>query len=80
MTKLASSSIPTGTGAPQYQITIFTNRIKHLTSHLKEHKKDNSSKRGLIKLVSKRHKMLRYLKRTNLALYQNTCKELGIRK
>ena len=80
MTKTKNQNIPGGTGSSEYQITVFTKRIQHLTNHLKEHKKDNSSKRGLIKLVGKRHKLLRYLKQTNSALYIAVCQKLGLRK
>ena len=72
--------IPQGPGASQNQIATFTHRINHLTNHLKQHKKDHSSKRGLMNLVSKRGRISRYLKETNPALYEQTRKELGLRK
>lgn len=65
-------------GAPQHQITIFTYRIRHLTEHLKKNKKDHSAKRGLIGLVGKRKKMLKYLQRKDTNLYKATCKKLTL--
>lgn len=71
---------PQGPGAPQNQVATFTHRIKHITEHLKQHKKDHSSKRGLMNLVSKRHKMMRYLENTYPELYEQTRKNLGLRR
>ncbi|MAV64771.1 MAG: 30S ribosomal protein S15 [Pelagibacteraceae bacterium TMED124] len=67
-------------GDSKSQITIFTNRIKYLTDHLKRNKKDHSARRGLVDLVSKRKKMLTYLKRNDVSGYDLLIKELGIRK
>ena len=67
-------------GDPKNQITIFTDRIKYLTDHLKENKKDHSARKGLVDLVSKRKKMLDYLKRRDVETYELLIKELGIRK
>ncbi len=74
------AAIPQGVGAPQNQIAAFTQQIRHITTHLKAHKKDHSSKRGLIHLVSKRSRLMRYLQRTQPALYLQTREKLGLRK
>ncbi len=66
-------------GAPEVQIAILTHRIRELTDHVKIHKKDNHTRRGLVKLVSKRKKMLKYLIRQNSASYVKLIKELSIR-
>lgn len=76
----AQAKTPQGPGAPQNQIATLTQRIKHLTEHLKQHRKDHSSKRGLMNLVSKRSKIILYLKRTHPVVYLQTRKELGFRK
>ncbi|MCQ2604352.1 MAG: 30S ribosomal protein S15 [Spirochaetia bacterium] len=68
------------TGATEVQIAIFTQRINELTEHFKIHKKDHNSRRGLLKLVGQRRKLLQYLKRTNLDKYRELIKELGLRK
>lgn len=68
------------TGSPKVQIAIFTERIKNLTEHLKIHKGDNHSRRGLISLVSKRRKTLNYLKLAQHKLYEGLINKLGIRK
>ena len=68
------------TGAPESQIALFTERINSINDHLKLSKKDNSSRRGLMILVSKRRKMLKYLKKNNLIKYIEIIKELNIRK
>ncbi len=68
------------TGATEVQIAIFTKRINELTEHFKIHKKDHNSRRGLLKLVGQRRKLLKYLKRTNLDKYRELIKELGLRK
>jgi small subunit ribosomal protein S15 len=70
----------TDTGSPEAQIALFTYRIKHLTEHLKENKKDNSTRMGLQRLVGKRRKMLDYLKGSDIERYRAIIKELGIRK
>ena len=66
-------------GSPEVQIAILTERINHLTEHLKIHKKDYHSRRGLIQLVSQRKRLLKYLKRTNPAKYQEVIEKLSIR-
>ena len=68
------------TGSPEVQIAILTERISHLTNHLKEHAKDNHSQRGLLKMVGKRRGLLNYLKENNPERYQSIVKELGLRK
>ncbi len=67
------------TGSPEVQIAILTERIKQITEHLKVHKKDVHSRYGLIKLVGKRKRLLRYLKREDFVKYQEVIKKLGIR-
>ena len=67
------------TGSPEVQIALLSARIKHLTEHLKSHKKDNTSRRGLLMMVGKRSKLLRYLWRKDPARHDNVVQELGIR-
>ena len=67
------------TGSPEVQIAILTQRIRELTDHVKVHKKDNHTRRGLVKLVSKRKKLLKYLIRKKVDSYVNIIKELDIR-
>jgi len=67
------------TGSPEVQIAILTHRIRELTDHVKIHKKDNHTRRGLVQLVSKRKKMLKYLVRSNSKSYLKLIKELSIR-
>lgn len=68
------------TGSAEVQIALFTKRINELTEHFKIHKKDHNSRRGLLKLVGQRRKLLKYLKRTNLDKYRELIKDLGLRK
>jgi small subunit ribosomal protein S15 len=68
------------TGSPEVQIALLSNRIDYLTEHFKIHKKDHHSRRGLLKLVGQRRKLLNYLRRSDLTRYQQIIKELGIRK
>jgi small subunit ribosomal protein S15 len=68
------------TGSPEVQIAIMTARIQDLTEHLKSHQKDHASRRGLLMLVSKRHRMLKYLKTTSRPRYQEVLNRLGLRK
>jgi small subunit ribosomal protein S15 len=68
------------TGAPEVQIAIFTTRINELTDHLKRHTKDHSTRRGLLKLVGKRRRLLNYLMDRDIERYRSIIKELGIRK
>jgi small subunit ribosomal protein S15 len=67
------------TGSPEVQIAIFSRRIIQLTEHLKINKKDHASRLGLLKLVGKRRRLLRYLKRTNREAYSKTIEALSIR-
>ena len=67
-------------GSPQVQVAILTERIQGLTDHLREHRQDYSSRRGLMKLVGKRNRLLRYLARKDRAAYQDLIKRLGLRK
>jgi len=68
------------TGSPEVQVALVTARITYLTEHFKEHKKDHHSRRGLLSLVSRRRKLLDYLKRTNVASYSELIKRLSLRK
>jgi small subunit ribosomal protein S15 len=68
------------TGSPEVQIGIFTEQIKHLTKHLQEHKKDEHSRRGLLKMVGKRRSLLDYLSRHNPDKYQEVLKKLELRR
>ncbi len=70
----------TDTGSPEVQIALLTARIKYLTEHFKVHKKDHHSRRGLLKLVGQRRRLLDYLKRKDRSRYLTLIKELGIRK
>ena len=68
------------TGSPEVQIALITERITYLTEHFRTHKKDHHSRRGLLKLVGQRRRLLDYLKSKNLKGYQSLIKELGIRR
>ena len=68
------------TGSPEVQIAILTERISNLTEHFKTHKKDNHSRRGLLKMVSQRRRLLDYVKSRDVENYQNIIKRLGIRR
>ncbi|SEU04476.1 30S ribosomal protein S15 [Paracoccus homiensis] len=68
------------TGSPEVQVAILTSRITTLTEHFKTHKKDNHSRRGLLKLVAQRRKLLDYLKAKEEARYLDLIKRLGIRR
>jgi small subunit ribosomal protein S15 len=68
------------TGSPEVQVAILTERISNLTEHFKTHKKDNHSRRGLLKLVSQRRQLLDYLKSRDAARYQTLIQRLGIRR
>lgn len=67
------------TGSPEVQVALISNRISYLTEHLKENKKDHSSRIGLLKLVGQRKRLLRYLKKRDYARYQEIIKTLNIR-
>ena len=68
------------TGSPEVQIALLTARINGLTDHFKSHVKDHHSRRGLLKMVSQRRKMLDYLKRTDTENYRKLIEQLGLRK
>lgn len=70
----------TDTGTPEVQIAIFSARISELTEHLKIHPKDHSTRRGLLKLVGKRRRLLNYLMSSDISRYRAIISELGIRK
>jgi small subunit ribosomal protein S15 len=67
-------------GSSEFQITTFTNRIKKLTEHLKLNKKDENTRRGLMKMVGKRKKLLNYVKRKSNDQYESIIKSLGLRR
>ena len=68
------------TGSPEVQIAILSERITYLTEHFKTHKKDHGSRRGLLKIVGKRRRLLDYLRRYNVDRYRDVIGKLGIRK
>ena len=68
------------TGSPEVQIALLSNRITYLTEHFKSHAKDHHSRRGLLKLVGRRCRLLDYLKKTDLDRYRSIIDKLGIRK
>lgn len=70
----------TDTGSPEVQVAIFTERITQLTEHLKTHKKDHHSRRGLLLLVGKRRRLLNYLSRSDVGRYRALISKLGIRR
>ena len=70
----------TDTGSPEVQIAILTKRINDLTEHLKTHKKDHHSRRGLLKMVGRRRNLLNYLMKKDINRYRETIEKLGIRK
>ena len=76
----ANRTHETDTGSPEVQIAILTARIQELTEHLKVHAHDNHSRRGLLKMVGKRRKMLDYLAKTDIERYRAFIAKLGIRK
>lgn len=68
------------TGSPEVQVAILTSRIAHLTEHLKKHRKDHATRRGLLMLVGKRARLLRYLAKKDRPRYQALIEKLGLRK
>ena len=68
------------TGSPEVQIALLTQRINHLNNHLKMHKQDNHSRRGLLKMVGKRRGLLDYLKAKDIERYREVIEALGLRK
>lgn len=71
---------PQDTGSPEVQIALLTARIKQIEEHLKVHRKDYHSRRGLMKLIGKRRALLEYLKRTDFMKYQALLRELGLKR
>ncbi|HWO42447.1 MAG TPA: 30S ribosomal protein S15 [Candidatus Eisenbacteria bacterium] len=71
---------PTDTGSPEVQVALLSQRIDYLTEHFKTHVKDHHSRRGLLKLVGQRRRLLDYLKKRDFERYQNLIQRLGIRK
>lgn len=76
----ANRTHETDTGSPEVQIAILTARINELTEHLKFHKKDEHSRRGLLKMVGKRRKLLAYLQSKDIERYRTIVAKLGLRK
>ncbi len=76
----ANRTHETDTGSPEVQVAILTKRINDLTEHLKVHKKDHHSRRGLLKMVGKRRNLLNYLKSNDIERYRALIEKLGIRK
>lgn len=70
----------TDTGSPEVQVALLTNRINELTEHFKVHKKDHHGRRGLLKMVGRRRRLLEYLKRQDIERYRSTIERLGLRK
>ncbi|MHC1746254.1 MAG: 30S ribosomal protein S15 [Negativicutes bacterium] len=70
----------TDTGSPEVQIAILSQRIGYLTEHLKEHKKDHHSRRGLLKMVGQRRRLLKYLRDNDIARYRSILEKLNLRK
>jgi small subunit ribosomal protein S15 len=68
------------TGSPEVQVALLSSRINYLTEHFKTHKKDHHSRRGLLKLVGQRRRLLNYLKNKNIDAYRELIQKLGIRK
>ena len=68
------------TGSPEVQVALLTHRITYLTDHFKVHKKDHHSRRGLLKLVGRRRRLLDYLKRNSVDRYKKVVAELGLRR
>lgn len=68
------------TGRPEVQVALMTERIRELTDHFRDHKKDHHSRRGLLQLVGKRQRLLRYLRENDVERYRKLIQELGIRR
>jgi len=68
------------TGSPEVQVALLTKRINDLSAHFADHKKDHHSRRGLLRMVNQRRKLLDYVKRKDLARYQELIKKLGLRR
>ena len=74
------ATAPADTGSPEVQVAILSERIRNLTEHLKEHKKDSHSRRGLLMMVGRRRRLLDYLKRTDQSRYTALIGRLGLRR
>ena len=74
------ATIEGDTGSPEVQVAVLTERIKNLTEHFKDHKKDNHSRQGLLKLVNQRRKILDYIKSKNETRYEDLIARLGLRR
>ncbi|GLQ45542.1 30S ribosomal protein S15 [Dyella lipolytica] len=72
--------VPNDTGSPEVQVALLSARIDHLTDHFKAHKQDHHSRRGLLKLVNQRKRLLGYLKDRDLGRYQSLIERLGLRR
>jgi small subunit ribosomal protein S15 len=68
------------TGSPEVQVALLTERINHLTDHLREHKHDHHSRRGLLMMVGKRRRLLNYLRREDIERYRSLIAKLGLRR
>lgn len=68
------------TGSPEVQVAILTHRINHLIEHLREHKHDHHTRRGLLKMVGRRRRLLAYLNKSDVTRYRNLIQSLGLRK
>ena len=68
------------TGSPEVQVALLTHRISHLTEHLKQHKHDHHSRRGLLLLVGQRRRLLNYLQKTDIERYRSIVQRLGLRR
>jgi small subunit ribosomal protein S15 len=71
---------PVDTGSPEVQVALLSHRIQHLTDHLKQHMKDHHSRRGLLKMVGRRRRLLDYLKNVDIERYRTLIQSLGLRK
>ena len=76
----ANAKKPGDTGSPEVQIALLTERVLYLTEHFKSHPKDHASRRGLLKLVGQRRRLLDYLKKNDVKRYANLLDRLGLRK
>ncbi len=72
--------VPNDTGSPEVQVALLSARINHLTDHFKTHKQDHHSRRGLLKLVNQRKRLLGYLQANDVARYQSLIERLGLRR
>ena len=72
--------VPNDTGSPEVQVALLSARINHLTDHFKTHKQDHHSRRGLLKLVNQRKRLLAYLQANDAARYQSLIERLGLRR